>query len=185
MWACAALWRLCEHPPNAVACCAACAATLLGLLLLPDLPPLRVAALGCVCKMLLQPCLRAPLYDLMAPARLAELIADSARPDADRLCAARVLFRCHAALQAENPAAALEALPDARIEQLCIGLLAGASLPLRALACRCFARGALAGRSRVIIEAGGCKAVLAQLRAHAAAATPEAAEVREAVGGGG
>ena len=39
---------------------------------------------------------------------------------------------CHAAMQVAAPAAALAALPDARVEQLCIGLLSDASLELRA-----------------------------------------------------
>ena len=35
-------------------------------------------------------------------------------------------------MQVAAPAAALAALPDARVEQLCIGLLSDASLELRA-----------------------------------------------------
>ena len=59
----------------------------------------------------------------------------------DRLCAARALFESHTAMQSAAPAVALAALPDERIEGLCIGLLSDSSLELRSLAARQLARG--------------------------------------------
>ena len=192
-WACAALWRLAHSPVNAARMLACAAPTLLRLLPegAAEHDALRKAALGCVSLMLRQPELQPPLVQMAAPALLRDLAGSVDRPAEQRLTATRTLDEAvihvpnllppppepvsisdgdgSGGVLLDKSAAAAEAgdanLDGSGLELLMLSLLKDKDPELRALGCRGLARAAMRGAEKRIVDNGGCKALMMQLRA--------------------